>query len=140
MHSDQWEETFSLSHRRTFHATAATSGHVWAFGGEHLDEEGKFKQMNDVESFTWSRGWEKRPEYVLDLPRSGACAVALDDNNIFLVGGMTPKADVNSTTVTVLNSLMKMNSTGGWIELSPMLQPRYHAACAAYTFEGAANL
>ena len=33
-----------------------------------------------------------------------------------------------------------MNSTGGWIALSPMLQPRYHAACTTYTYEGVADL
>jgi len=136
MHTDQWEETFSLSLRRTFHATVATSGHVWAFGGENLDETGAFQQLNAVESFTWSRGWEKRPEYELNPTRSAACAVALDDDNIFLLGGLTtPNTEANQTKA-VLDSVVKMNSTGGWVALSPMLQPRYHAACTTYTFEG----
>ena len=72
--------------------------------------------------------------------RSAACAVALDDNNIFLLGGLTtPNTEANQTKA-VLDSLVKMNSTGGWTSLSPMLQPRYHAACTTYTYEGVAVL
>ena len=33
------------------------------------DETGAFQQLNAVESFTWSRGWEKRPEYELTPTR-----------------------------------------------------------------------
>ena len=33
------------------------------------DETGAFQQLNAVESFTWSRGWEKRPEYELNPTR-----------------------------------------------------------------------
>jgi hypothetical protein len=61
--------------------------------------------------------------------------VTLDDN-IFIIGGFTAPDQVNNITKPVLSTLERLNSTGGWVTLSPMLEARYHAACSLYTFEG----
>ena len=164
MLADTWEETFSLNLRRTFHATASTHSQVWALGGESFVSISWTEHLHSVLSagflgqippaglnrelhlVRWM-GQEPRPQAdfpkvitqspqpSLSSPRSAACAVALDNENILFLGGFTSQQ--GNVSRPVLNSLESFNTVDGtWLSLAPMLEPRYHAACTTFTFEG----